>query len=257
MSTILVTGATGAVGSCVVQQLLARQHRVRIYTHQARPSVPGDVEVYQGDIRVGSGLTEAMAGVDALIHCASSSREDGFATDLQGSRHLIQSALAHGSPHLVYISIVGIERSQYPYYQTKLEVEHMIEESGLPWTILRTTQFHDFVWNIITSAEDKNPEVIVLPPGLRFQSIDTNEVAQRLVELAEQQPAQHVPDSGGPQVLTLEEMAETYLRVYNKKSAIQIDPQSTLYAVFRSGVNIVPERAVGHITWEAFLRQRM
>jgi len=98
---------------------------------------------------------------------------------------------------------------------------------------------------------------LIVPEGLRFQSIEHTEVAQRLVELAEQASAGHVPDMGGPQILTLEEMAEIYLRINNKPSSIQSAAlPGNLFAAFRSGVNIVPDHKVGHITWEEFLRQR-
>jgi uncharacterized protein YbjT (DUF2867 family) len=257
MSTILVTGATGSIGSSVVHHLLNRHHRVRIYTHQSQPSVPQEVEVYQGDIRTGTGLSAAIKGADAVIHCASNPREEGHATDIQGTRHLVQMASYSDALHIIYISIVGIDRSEFAYYKTKLEVEHIIERSGLPWTTLRTTQFHDFGLNIITSAEAKNPDKIIIPAGIRFQSIDKDEVAQRLVDLAEQRPAKRVPDMGGPQILTIEEMTETYLRIFNKQGVI-IQPESLQggrYDAFLSGINLVPDHAVGRVTWEDFLRR--
>ena len=85
---------------------------------------------------MGSGLIEATRGVDAIIHCATFA-DDGGVTDIQGSRHLVEAALANGSPHMIYISIIKIEQSPFPYFKAKLEVEHMIEQSGLPWTIVR------------------------------------------------------------------------------------------------------------------------
>lgn len=157
MSTVLVTGATGNIGSSVVQYLLRHQHRVRIYTHRARPSVPQNVEIYHGDIQTGSGLAGAIQGVDAVIHCASNSQEADHATDLQGSHHLIQAAEANGSPPTVYVSIVGIDRSEYAYHKAKLAVEQLIEQSTLPWTILRATHLHTLVLGIIKAAEEKAP----------------------------------------------------------------------------------------------------
>jgi len=256
MSTILITGATGTLGREVVQQVFDRGQQVRAYTRQSRPSVPAGVEVYQGDIRVGSGLIEATRGVDAIIHCASFF-EEGYATDLQGSRHLIETARANGSPHLVYISIAGIDQSPFSYFQAKLEVEHMIEQSGLPWSILRVTQFHNYILSLITSWEDEKTSTITLPAGTRFQSIDISEVAHALVTLAAQGAAGHVPDMGGPEVLTLEEMVETYQRIYHKHSIVRTETfPGEYYDAFRSDEKLVPDRAVGRITWESFLRQR-
>lgn len=256
MSTILVTGATGTLGREVVQQLLHHGQHVRAYTRQSRPSVPAGVEVYQGDIRVGSGLIEATRGVDAMIHCATFF-EEGYVTDLAGSRHLIEAARANGSPHLIYVSIAGIDRSPFSLFQAKLEVEHMIEQSHLPWSILRVTQFHNYVLSLITSWEDEKTSTITIPAGTRFQSIDISEVAHALVTLAEQPAVGHVPDMGGPEVLTLEEMVETYQRVYHKHSVIRSHSlPGEYYDAFRSDVKLIPDRAVGRITWESFLQQR-
>ncbi|EFH90975.1 SDR family oxidoreductase [Ktedonobacter racemifer] len=265
MSTILVTGATGHLGSEVVRQLLEREHSVRAYTRQPHPSVPAGMQVYQGDIREGSGLDEATKGVDAIIHCATLF-EPGFTTDLEGSRHLIEAAKANGSPHLVYISIAGIDHSPFslwaenPVSQVKLSVEHTIEQSGLPWSIVRATQFHYLVLGLITSGEDEKTSTITIPAGSRFQSIDISEVAQTLVTLAEQGAAGRVPDIGGPEVLTLEEMTQTYQGIFHKHNVVRSEPAEVLsgefYDACRSDDKLVPDRAVGRITWESFLQQQ-
>ncbi|HZR42287.1 MAG TPA: NmrA family NAD(P)-binding protein [Ktedonobacteraceae bacterium] len=259
MSTILVTGATGHLGSEVVRQLLDRRHSVRVYTRQSHPSVPAGVQVYQGDIREGSGLDEATKGVDAIIHCATLF-EPGFTTDLEGSRHLIDAAKANGSPHLVYISIAGIDHSPFSLFQAKLAIEHMIEQSGLPWSILRATQFHYFVLSLITAGEDEKTSTITIPAGSRFQSIDISEVAQTLVTLVEQGAAGRVPDIGGPEVLTLEEMTQIYQGIFHKHNAVRSETAEVLsgeyYDACRSDDKLVPDRAIGRITWESFLQQQ-
>lgn len=260
MSTILVTGATGNLGSNVVRQLLDRGQNVRAYARQPRPSIPASVPLYQGDISVGSTLDEATRGVDVIIHCASLFQE-GYATDLQGSRHLIEAAKANGTPHLVYVSIVGIDRSPFSYFQAKLAVEQMIEQSGLPYSILRVTQFHDFVLSTITSAVDEQTATITIPAETRFQSIDVSEVATALVALAEQPASGRVSDIGGPEVLTLEEMAESYLRVSHQHYVVRSEGPETFPGEYndelRSDAKLVPDRAVGHITWESFLQERV
>ena len=259
MSTILVTGATGHLGGEVVRQLLDRGHSVRAYTRQSNPSVPAEVKVYQGEIREGSGLDEATKGVDAIIHCATLF-DPGFATDREGTRNLIEAAKANGSPHLVYISIAGIDHSPFSLFQAKLSVERIIEQSGLPWSILRATQFPYFVLGLITSGEDEKTSTITIPAGSRFQPIDISEVAQALVTLAEQEAAGHVPDIGGPEVLTLEEMTQTYQRIFHKHNVVRSETAEVLsgeyYDACRDDDKLVPDRAVGHINWENFLQQQ-
>ena len=257
MSTVLVTGATGTLGREVVRQLLERGQHVRIYARQPHPSVPPNVEVFQGDIRLGTGLHEAVKGVDTIVHCVSVFEfEQGYPTDIEGAGHLIEAARAHGSPHLIFVSIVGIDHSPFSYFQAKLKVERMIEQSDLPWTILRATQFHPYVFSLIRSMEDEEAGIITIPAGSYFQPIDPSEVAQALVTLAERGPAGHVPEIGGPEVLTFDEMVQTYLRVFHKNSVIQTHMLSNEYFdVFRDDEKLTPNRAVGHITWESFLKQ--
>lgn len=136
MATVLVTGGTGTLGREVVTRVLAGQHRARILSHQASPSIPRGVEVVTGDLASGRGLREAVAGVDAIIHCATSF-EGVRQVDVEGTHVLLQAAHASGSPHIVYISIVGVDRTDYFYYRGKYETELVVEQGPLPWTIAR------------------------------------------------------------------------------------------------------------------------
>jgi hypothetical protein len=91
---------------------------------------------------------------------------------------------------------------------------------------------------------------------LHFQTIDVGEVADHLVSLMEQGPTGHVPDIGGPQVCSIEEMTEAYLRIRGRQATVSSEAlPGSIYDVFRSGINLVPDRAVGAITWEAFLHR--
>ena len=257
MSTIVVTGGTGALGREVVSRLVERGYRARILSHRAHYDPPPGVEMATGDLASGAGLREATAGVEAIIHCASNAR-DSQAVDVAGTRALLEAARAD-RPHVVSISIVGVDRSAYGYYQAKYAAEGLIEQSGLPWTILRATQFHDLVHDrfVAPAVDAGSPAEITIPAGLRFQTVDIGEVAELLVSLMEQGPARQVFEMGGPQALALEEMAGIYLRVRGIQATIRPEASSGgLFEAFRSGINLVPEHADGTITWEQYLRRR-
>jgi uncharacterized protein YbjT (DUF2867 family) len=129
---ILVTGGTGTLGRIVVDHVLTAGADVRVLSRGRRPHHP-DVEHVTGDVRSGDGLDAAVAGVDTIVACVDPIQQ------------LVDAAKRAGSPHLVYISIVGIDRVPFPYYRHKLADEQLIAASGLPWTVLRATQFHDLI----------------------------------------------------------------------------------------------------------------
>lgn len=264
MTRILVTGATGPLGRHTISRLLARNHQVRILTHHAIPSSQPDVEMVSGDLVTGDGLGAALDGIEVVIHLASNSQQ-ALATDVGGTRNLLAAATSARAtrpapPHIVYISIVGVDRSNMPYYVAKHAAEALIAASGIPWSILRATQFHGFIASILRSLGiDTQPEITV-PADVRAQSVDVGEVAERLVTLAELGPLGHIAEIGGPQTLDLETMARTYLRVRDPARAAQVRTgplQSLMYDAWRTGCNLAPDHAFGVMTWEEYLTQSL
>ncbi|OKJ96777.1 nucleoside-diphosphate sugar epimerase [Streptomyces sp. CB03234] len=244
MTTILVTGGTGTLGRHVVALLRADGHEVRGLSRHAEP--------YAVDLREGgTGLDTALAGVDTVVHCASSLRGG----DERAARNLIDAARRAGVAHLVHISIVGVDRVPLGYYRSKLAVERLVEESGLGWTVLRATQFHDLVLTLL-EAVAKLP-VMLLPAGVSDQPVEVTEVAARLAELAVGAPAGRVADMGGPEVRTFPELARAYLRASGRRRPVVGVPLAgKAYRGMRAGGHLTPERAVGKGTFEEFLDRR-
>ncbi|MET7621334.1 SDR family oxidoreductase [Streptomyces sp. NPDC005408] len=252
MKSILVTGGTGTLGSLVCDRLREHGHEVRVLSRHAKP--------YAVDLRDGTGLDAAIDGVDAIVHCATAPRGG----DDKAAAHLLAAARRAAVPHLVYISIVGVDRVPLGYYRVKHKVERMIEEagaksprdSGLGWTVLRTTQFHDLVFRLVAGAA--RLPVLPLPSGVSTQPIDTAEVAYRLAELAVGAPAGRVEDMGGPEVRPLADLARAYLSATGKRRPIvPVRLAGKAYAGFRAGAHLTPERAVGKVTFEQFLTRRL
>jgi uncharacterized protein YbjT (DUF2867 family) len=142
LSTALVTGGTGTPGREVVSRLLKRHHRVRILSHHAQPVMSAAIEAATGDLASGTGLRKATRGAEVIMHCASNWRGTHMRTDVAGTRALLDAAWVGGLPHIIYPSIVDVDRTEYPYYRAKRDVEQMVEHSGFPWTVLRATQFY-------------------------------------------------------------------------------------------------------------------
>ncbi len=254
MANVLVTGGTGDLGRAVVAQLLAQRHIPRVLSRQTSPDLLPGAEALIGDLTAGSGLREAVKGVDAIIHCASSPKAP-LATDIGGTRMLVQAARGSGSPHFISVSIVGVDRSLAPYYRAKHEAELLVAQAKLPWSIVRATQFHSFGLRLIQSLGTDTLNVIPVPPNTRLQTIATEEVAERLVALVEHGATQQIEEMGGPQVLTLEEMVQSYLRVRGRKASLRsVELPNSLFAAFRSDEPPSPAPVRGKQTWDEFVR---
>ncbi|MGK5733934.1 NAD(P)H-binding protein [Streptomyces sp. URMC 124] len=247
---VLVTGGTGTLGRIVVARLLAEGMSARVLSRRARPvSDQGPYEWAVGDLAKRTGLDAALAGVRAVVHCATNARNDVVAT-----RRLVEAARRAGSPspHLVYISIVGIDVVPLPYYRSKREAERIIRSSGLPWTILRTTQFHDLVATL-TTVQRRLPVVLTLS-GTRAQPIEVAEVADRLVELVRGAPAGRVPDMAGPEVRDARDLAAATLRALGlRRRVVPLRLPGRIARTLRAGGNLAPDRAVGTVTFEQYL----
>ncbi|NEA27201.1 SDR family oxidoreductase [Actinomadura bangladeshensis] len=251
---ILVTGATGTLGRPVVRLLREAGADVHGLSRRDRDPEPG-LTWHKGDLYTGEGVDAAVEGAETIVHCAS----DPFhpKRDLPASRRLVEAARRQGAPHLVYISIVGVDKIDYGYYRTKHAVERHIEDSGLPYTILRATQFHTLpaaVFNVLT----KIPGVVGVPKGLRDQPVDVADVAARLAELAlAAGPARRVDDMGGPEVLTVEEMLAGYMdaRGLRRPVRVPLPLPGKAGRGFRAGHHLTPEHAVGKRTWRQFLAE--
>jgi uncharacterized protein YbjT (DUF2867 family) len=240
---ILVVGGTGTLGRVAVDHLLTAGADVRVVSRGRRPHHP-DVEHVIGDVRSGRGLDAAVAGVDAIVACVDPVEQ------------LVAAARRAGSPHLVYISIVGVDRVPFPYYRHKLADERLIAESGLPWTVLRATQFHDLIALLLRMLA--KPPVMALPAGLSDQPVDVREVGQRMARLALDEPAGRAPDFAGPEVRTIDDLARSYLTMVGMRRPIMpVWLPGKVFRAFRAGGHLAPDHAAGTITFEQYLSEQL
>ena len=209
----------------------------------------------KGDLMEKSSINKVVANAEIIIHCASNPRNSEN-VDVEGTRNLLEAVNVKKLPHIIYLSIVGANKSQYPYYQNKCKVERMIMESKLPWSILRVTQFHDFVlYRIINSLEKEMDSVLKIPKGLKFQPIDVKDVAKYILSLVNHGPAGSIINVGGPEILSIEEMTQTYLSETGRQDKFEeVILEDDFYNIFKSGINLCPENSVGDIRWNEFIR---
>ncbi len=251
---ILVTGGTGTLGRHIVHQLPTAGHEVSVLTR--RTTLPAGFpacRVRTADLATGQGLAAAVTGVDAVIHCASNPTQLRATVDLRGTRNLIAAAQAGSSPHLTYISIVGCDQIPVPYYKAKQQAEQLIADSGLSWSILRATQFHDLLLRALSACS--KPPVAIVPKGFAFQPVNSGEVASRLISITEARLTGRRPDFGGPRTADIADWMRLYLAtIESRKGLVNAPVPGRIGRGFREGRNTVKSGDRGSATFEEFLR---
>jgi uncharacterized protein YbjT (DUF2867 family) len=245
MTTTLVTGATGALGVPTVTRLRAAGYDVRALSRRSGPGLT------TGDLLTGAGIHEAVAGAGTVLHLATGPRGKG---DVEATRTLLEAATAAGVRHLVLISIVGIDDIPLALYRDKVVIERLVRESGLPYSVLRATQFHSFVEAMFT-VQRRSP--VVVAPTFPLQPIAIEEIADRLVELVGSAPAGRVADIGGPEQRSLADLARLWARATGtRRPVVPISLPGKLFAAYRAGSALVPGAAYGRQTFADHLAAR-
>ncbi len=252
---LLVTGGSGTLGSAIIRLALeeGRYEVSTISTDPGKHSFPENCTVFKSDLVTGEGLKEALNGVQLIIHCASSVN-DAQHVDYDGTANLLEALDKSTMENLVYVSIVGIDHTDHPYYMMKLKVEQLISGSNIPYSIIRATQFHEYVVAFIKSLNATDQEINV-PSGLKFQTIAVPELAERLLGMLSAKATGSVTTVGGPEIMGLEDMTSEYLNSIGSHQRLHlIDASQPREFRFRTGANLVPDAKYGQITWASFLK---
>lgn len=223
-------------------------------SRQPAPRVPDGVVTVQGDLEAGSGIDDAVQGVDAVLHAASNTKRGTGRGDVEGTRRLCEAARAAGVGNLFFISIVGIEKIPLAYYRAKLACEQVILRAGIPFTIFRATQFHELLSPALLRAE--RWPILPAPLGFRFQPVAARDAAAQAAELVGRGALGRTADFGGPQVMTVREMVGTWRAVRGVRlRTLNVPLLGRTARAFRLGLNTCPDRARGHRTWEQHVRE--
>ena len=257
---VLVTGGTGRLGGLITTRLLSAGCPVRVLARRlptADAAVDG-VQYVAADLAEEGAGSGAFDGVETVVHCAGSAKGD------EGkAQGVVRAAVRTGSPHVVFISVVGADRipvvsaadrAMYGYFGEKLAAERVIERSGLPFTTLRATQFHDFVWESCRLLA-KSPVVPV--PRIHFQPVDAADVADRMTALALGPPAGLVAEMGGPRGFPFADLVRDHLRATGRRRLLlPLRQPGQAARAFREGANLTQSPAVGSRTWESYVEER-
>ncbi|MFW3169154.1 SDR family oxidoreductase [Geodermatophilus sp. CPCC 206100] len=242
-----MTGGTGRLGRRLVEQLGGGGSRVRQMSR--RGTGPGGV---RADLATGRDLSTALSGAEVVVHAASDARGDYWQSDVAGTRRLVQAVDRDRLRHLVYVSIVGVDRVPYGYYHAKYAAEQVLLASGLPVTLLRITQFHDFVDELLATA--RRGPVLPVPMGWRVQPVDVGEAAAYTASVAAGAPTGDVVEYGGPEELTAAELARAWAAAREPGARVVATPvPGRLSSAVRDGAALPSAGARGHRTYAQHL----
>jgi uncharacterized protein YbjT (DUF2867 family) len=244
---IVVIGGTGLIGSKTVAILRQGGHEVVAASPQSGiNSITGE------------GLKEAMVGAQVVIDLANSpSFEDKAVLEFfetSGRNLLGAEAAAGGVRHHVALSIVGTDRSDNGYFRAKVAQEKLIETSGIPYTIIRSTQFMEFLRGIADSSMDGNK--VRISPGL-FQPIAADDVAANVADVALTAPRNGIVEIAGPERAPFNEFVARYLKAVGDPREVVRDPQAQYFGGRVEEHSLVPlgEARLGRIGFDAWLRR--
>jgi uncharacterized protein YbjT (DUF2867 family) len=245
---IVVIGGTGLIGSKTVAILRQGGHEV----------VAASPNTGVNSI-TGEGLKEAMAGTQVVIDLANSpSFEDKAVLEFfqTSGRNLHAAEAAAGVKHHVALSIVGTDRTpDNGYFRAKVAQEKLIENSKIPYTIIRSTQFIDFIGRIADSSMDGN--VARVSPGL-FQPIASDDVAAAVADVALAAPRNGIVEIAGPERAPFNEIVARYLKAVGDPRKVVSDPEARYFGGRVEERSLVPlgEARLGRIGLDEWIRSQ-
>jgi|SRR6516165_7911391 uncharacterized protein YbjT (DUF2867 family) len=243
---IVVIGGTGLIGSKTVAILRQRGHDV----------VAGSPQNGINSI-TGAGLNEAMAGTQVVIDLANSpSFEDKAVLEFfeTSGRNLLAAEAAAAVRHHVALSIVGTDRSDNGYFRAKVAQEKLIKASGIPYTVIRSTQFMEFLHGIADSSTNGNK--VRISPGM-FQPIAADDVAANVADVALAPPRNGIVEIAGPERAPFNEIVARYLQAVGDPREVVRDPEARYFGGCVEEHSLVPlgEARLGRIGFDEWLRR--
>jgi uncharacterized protein YbjT (DUF2867 family) len=243
---IVIIGGTGLIGSKTAPILRQRGHEV------VAASPDTGVNTITGE-----GLKEALAGAQVVIDLANSpSFEDKAVLEFfeTSERNLLPAEVSAGVQHHVALSIVAVDRTDNGYFRAKVAEEKLIEASGVPYTIIRATQFMEFLRGIADSSTGGS--TVRLPPVM-FQPIAADDVAASVAETALAAPRNGVVEIAGPERAPFNEIVARYLKAVGDPRQVVADPKAGYWGGQVEERSLVPlgEARLGPIGLDEWLRR--
>ena len=207
--TIAIVGGTGTLGRQVAAELEARGNQVRPLSRHAPE--------YRVNLATGDGLGPALAGCDVVVNASNSSARRPTGILVDGSRRLLEAEVAADVTHHVCVSIVGCDQVPMGYYRAKMDQEHVVGQGAVPWSIVRSTQFHELVGTVLAAAG--RWRVLPMPRGV-LQPVACADTARAVADVAAGAPLRRCLTVAGPEVRELRDLARTWRQVTGHRAVL-------------------------------------
>jgi uncharacterized protein YbjT (DUF2867 family) len=225
---IAIAGGTGTLGRHVAAELAGRGHDVRVLSrlHQGvRGGVPPEEQsrsrTYPVDLTTGAGLDDALAGCEVVVDASNDSSKNAAATLVGGTRRLLAVGREAGVTHHLGVSIVGCELVPMGYFRVKAEQEEVVTVGTVPWTIVRATQFHEYVAAMLGAGA--RWRAVPVPLAL-VQPVAVAEVARVVADAAEEPPRAGRVQIAGPEVVGAVSLARAWRRAAGARAVLVPTP---------------------------------
>ncbi|MGP3936219.1 SDR family oxidoreductase [Nonomuraea sp. KM88] len=243
---IAVIGGTGLIGSRLVEILVARGHEA--VPHARSTGV---------DLLSGKGLPEALTGADVVVNLTKPPAFDqtspAFFRTTMGN--LLTAAGAAGAAHAVILSIVGADLVPgLVYYRAKVLQEEMLKAGPVPYSIVRATQFFEFIGTVMSWTSDEHT---VRLPATRLQPIAADDVAEAVAGVSAGAPVRGTRDIAGPEVFALDELGRITLAARGDHRAVVTDDRAGMYAAASGDALVAKDgAAIAKTTYREWLARR-
>jgi uncharacterized protein YbjT (DUF2867 family) len=244
---IVVIGGTGLIGSKLVSNLTEHGHQAVV----ASPNTGVNTVTCQG-------LAEVLKGVPVIVDVSNSPswKEEAVMNFFKTSTtNLLKYGAAAGVGHLIALSVVGTDRlTESPYFRAKIAQEKLIEESGMPYSIVHATQFFEFAKGIADFSTQGNQ--VHLPPAF-IQPMASDDVAKGVARVSVGSPLNGIVEIGGPEKFRLDELIRVYLSAIGDPREVVTDPNSLYYGIHVNERTLVTEdnAKLGEIRFKDWLNQ--
>lgn len=262
MTSVCVAGGTGQVGREVVRLAVSSGYAVSVVSRHVPPAGTAKhhdgATYFAGDVTTGEGLAAALAGADVVIDCLEGQFGKAQKQFADGGARLLAAAHLACVRRAVALSIINCDLSTFSYYVSKAGKERAYAAAALETVVVRATQFHGLVAMIFTAGA----KVRLIPSfkGVKFQSISPVDVAGALLDaaLADPAPERHsLRTMGGPEVLTMRQMAELWKSATGARGKIiELPLPGSMGAFLRAGHNLTPDQTDGTETFVSWLEKR-